>query len=149
MEYSWFEKSEFSTLRMVSIQRLNSMVFITIDRQLCSYFSWVYQHYVKFIHPHIYTRAYHIYAIFINNYSLFFWSELYITLLSIIRTSVSIYLSIYLSMWMRLCILRAYIYIYIYHDVVLPVRISLTLCRHPTLSSITPRRSSGLYPVSA
>ena len=41
-----------------------------------------------------------------------------------------------------------YIYIYIYHYVALPPRISLTLSLQPSLSSITPGRSSRLYPVS-
>ena len=42
-----------------------------------------------------------------------------------------------------------YIYIYIFHHVGLPTRICLTLSRHLSLSSITHRRSSMLYPVSA
>ena len=35
------------------------------------------------------------------------------------------------------------------NNVTLPVRISLTLSRHPSQSSIAPRRSPMLYPVSA
>ena len=44
-----------------------------------------------------------------------------------------------------------YIYIYIYHHhrVVPPARISLTLSRHFSLSSIASGRSSGLHPVSS
>ena len=42
-----------------------------------------------------------------------------------------------------------YIYIYIYHHVVMPAWISLILSHHRSLSSIAPRRSSRLYPVSA
>ena len=36
-----------------------------------------------------------------------------------------------------------------HHHVTLPARISLTLSPHPSLSSITPGRSSRLHPVSA
>ena len=43
----------------------------------------------------------------------------------------------------------SYIYIYIYRHAVLPVRISLTLSRHFSLSFIASGRSSGLYPVSS
>ena len=35
-----------------------------------------------------------------------------------------------------------------HHHVVLPAWISLTLCRHPFLSSIAPGRSSRLHPIS-
>ena len=40
-------------------------------------------------------------------------------------------------------------FIFHHRHVTLPARISLTLSRHLSLSSITPRRSSKLYPVSA
>ena len=36
-----------------------------------------------------------------------------------------------------------------HHHVMLPAGISLTLFRHPSLSSITPERSSRLHPVTA
>ena len=41
------------------------------------------------------------------------------------------------------------IMIYHHHHVVLPAQISLTLSPHRSLSSIAPRKSSRLYPVSA
>ena len=43
---------------------------------------------------------------------------------------------------------KLYIYIYIYHHVTPSARISLTLSRHPSLSSIASGWSSGLHPVS-
>ena len=49
-------------------------------------------------------------------------------------------------------LLYIYIYIYIYHHyhhIASPARISQTLSRHPSLSSITPGRCSRLHPVSA
>ena len=41
-----------------------------------------------------------------------------------------------------------YIYIYIHHHVAPSAWISLTLSRHPSLSSIASGRSSGIHPVS-
>ena len=42
-----------------------------------------------------------------------------------------------------------YIYMCVYNHVVPPVRISLTISRHFSLSSIASSRSSGLHPVSS
>ena len=42
-----------------------------------------------------------------------------------------------------------FIYYYPHHHVTLSARISLTLSRHPSLSSIAPGTSSRLYPISA
>ena len=74
-----------------------------------------------------------------------------------------IYIYIYMCVCVCVCPLRSnrsykrvtgiyiYIYIYIYHHhhVVPPVRISLTISRHFSLSFIASGRSSGLHPVSS
>ena len=50
---------------------------------------------------------------------------------------------------MTIVYIYIYIYIYIYHHVVPLARISLTLSRHFSLSSIASGRSSELHPVSS
>ena len=63
-------------------------------------------------------------------------------------TFLSIYLAYYLSIYQNINVIRI-MYIYHHHHPVTPsARISLTLSRHLSLSSITSGRSSGLHPVS-
>ena len=63
--------------------------------------------------------------------------------------SICLYLSASsVSLFLYIYIYYIYIYIYIYHHHLAPsARISLTLSRHPSLSSIASGWSSGLHPV--
>ena len=94
---------------------------------------YIYIYIYIYIHTHIYI---YIYFNFIYMYEYLYLFYIYYTFI----------LCIY---FLNLTIYYIFLYYLYHHHVMLLPRISLTLSRHSSLSSITPSRSSTLHPVLA